>query len=70
MDFSRTPTPPPRLVSLSDDDAWIRVNSASVFVRAGGHYRGDAAILQGDASHSLMWFGLRQNDFSKTTSER
>lgn len=64
------PTTAGASVSLSNDDQWIRVNSASIFVRAGGHYRGDAAVLQGDASHSLMWFGLQQNDSSKTTSER
>jgi hypothetical protein len=57
-------------VGVSGDDSWIKVNSASVFVRAGGHYRGDATVLNGDASHSLMWFGLRQNDSSKATSER
>ncbi len=72
-------------ISLSNGDQWISDNSASVFVRAGGHYRGsvvDQAMQtiigqrvdrQGDASHSLMWFGLRQSDVtssSKTTSER
>lgn len=60
-------------IGLSNDDQWIKVNSASVFVRAGGHYRGYVVAMQGDASQSLMWFGLRQNDTSsssKTTSER